>query len=207
MDLQRRPTSPVVGSLRTRKALLAALACTVCVPAYCVWSKHRMVEISVVACKPAAFDSDAEAVHGYPGPPERLPAALGGVWFTTDVTLESLTACTHHHYFRLVVPGGKSDEGEIWSGAIYRASAEEQAAHGASSPLYKAWFPLELERLRQHASSIGGADGETLLDRVRQMGIRLHLGGGRMWGAGSLSSNEVALPLTIADGGRLVLRG
>ncbi len=46
------------------------------------------------------------------------------VWFTTDVTLESLTAYTHHHGFYLVVPGGKSNEGEIWSGAIYRASAE-----------------------------------------------------------------------------------
>lgn len=64
-------------------------------------------------------------MHGYPGLPERLPPALGEVWFSSDVALESSTSCTHHHCFRLVVPGGKSDEGEIWSGAIYRASAEE----------------------------------------------------------------------------------
>lgn len=205
----RQPTW-IARTIRDHRVPLALLAVWLCVPVclvYAMWSNHKRVTITVVACKDATYDPDAKVVHGFPGPPERLPATLGGVWFTTDVALESLTACTYCHYFLLVVPGDKSNEGEVWSGSIYRASAEEQAAHGASSPIYKAYFPLEVEQLQERARGPEGGDGWRVLAQARQRGIALRVGGGQMWWAGSLSSNEAVLPISFSDGDKLLLHG
>lgn len=210
MDAERLEPTWIARTIRDHRVPLALLAAYLCVPVcgfYRVWSNHKRVTITVVACKEATYDPDAKVVHGYPGPPERLPAALGEVWFTTDVTLESLTACTHHHYVRLVVPGDKSSEGEIWFGSIYRVSAEEQAALGASSPIYKAYFPLEVERLQERARGPEGGDGWRVLAEARQLGIALRVGGGQLWWAGSLSSNEALLPISFSDGDKLLLHG
>jgi hypothetical protein len=68
-----------LGRTAPGRPLLAALACLVCIPTYCVGSNNRRVEITVVACKPATYDPGAQAVYKHSCLPERLPSALGEV--------------------------------------------------------------------------------------------------------------------------------
>jgi hypothetical protein len=193
-------------SLRRSLAVFAWVPVLLCLPAFCVWSSHKRVTVTILTCKHATMEPDTGVVHPYPGLSlDRLSGDLGEVWFTTDVALESLTSLTHHHYFSLLPCGYTGDALGLWNGRIFAASLSDYSSNPAATHLYKGYFPLSLQRLREHADGFGGIHVEQFIELARQRGLCIRVGGGQMWGWASLSSNDASLPVAITTGDSLVL--
>lgn len=193
--------------VRRVSAVIAWVLVLISLPALCVWSSHKRVTVTLVACNRATVEPEAGAVHPYPGgpPPDRLSGELCEVWFTTDVALESLTRLTHHHYFTLRPCGYTGDVGYFWSGSIYAARPSDYASRPGVTNLYRGYFPLSLSRLRERIGGFG-LDVEQSIELARQRGLCMRVGGGQMWGW-VLSSNDMRLPVEVTTADALVLNG
>jgi hypothetical protein len=165
----------------------------------CVASCHRSVHVTLVGCARATAEPATGAVHPGPYPLDPVRGDLAVLFVSTDRPLEALTRFTYAHGFVLLACSGDDRPRGLWSGQIHAATPAECGAPVGSANLYKVYVPLDRDRLRDRATSWQGS-GEAVLRLAAARGVCVRIGGGQMWWTHSLSSNEVPVPIVVADG-------
>ncbi len=110
----------------------------------------------------------------------------------------------HDVYFRVIACGlDEDDTSDLWIGNVH----EVPTTDGIRIPRrYRAYIPLDLKQIIRHVSVVDPLDVSHQIDQARERGLCIRVGGGAMWGVGTLKSNSIRLPLTLS-GDRLQVTG
>ena len=154
------------------------------------------VTIELEGYSTASSEPSQGAVHPYLADDERIPeqGPLVQLLFSSETDLErAAKRKAHHLYYDLRACG--SNEG-LSDGAVFRATKLSRATEPGSSNYYRVFVPLDLDRITQAASGIGGLDLSAELATAREQGLCLRVGGAQMWGV-AIFSNFINIPVAL----------